>query len=58
MDFLSVDDDYMIAHVHVRGECRSMLAPKHACHASRKAPQGLAFGVHEVPFLLHISWFL
>ena len=34
-----------------------MLSTQHACHLGRQAPEGLAFGVHEVPFLLHIGWF-
>ena len=37
---------------------RPMLAPKHPCHAGREASQRFAFGIDQVPFLLHVSWFL
>ena len=56
-DLFRIDDHDMVAHVYVRCEGGRCL-PRSMLPLWPLGAQGLAFGVHEIPFLLHFSWLL
>src|SRR5215208_6727044 len=47
----------MVAHVHIRGEGRTVLSPENARHFRRQASEGLTFRIHQVPGLFHVCRF-
>ncbi len=52
-DFFSIDDDHVIAGVHVGGEGRLVLAPQHMGDAGEQTACRLTCGIHHVPVVLH-----
>ena len=56
-DLGGVHDDDVVAHIHVAGKRRLVLAAQHACHLGGHAAQHQAVGVDDVPGALDIAWF-
>ena len=54
LDFLTVDHDNIVAHIHVRREGRLVLATQAHCDNRRKTAQNNAFSVDNDPFLVDI----
>jgi len=51
-DLFSIDDDYVVAAVDVRGEARLGLATEDVGNAGGQTSYGLILGINEHPFLL------
>ena len=56
LDLVGIDDDHIVAHVHVRCEGRLVLAAQAHRDDRRKTTQNNAFGVNQDPFLVDIRW--
>lgn len=56
-DLLRIDDDHIIASVHVRGEDGLGLTAKNRSDFGREATQCLAFGIHKDPLFSDVFWF-
>ena len=54
LDFVSVDHDDIVAHVHVRGERRFVLATQTHGDDRGKTAQNNALGVDQDPFLVDV----
>jgi hypothetical protein len=56
LDFFSVNDDHVVAHIHVWCERRLVLATQAHGDDARKTAQNNAFSVDDDPFLVDIAW--
>ena len=54
---LAVDDDHMVAAVHMGGKDGLVLTPEQNGGLGSHAAQGLAGGVNDVPFAVNLTGF-
>ena len=57
LDFIGVDDDNIVAHIHMRGKSRLVLAAQAHCDDRRQTAQNDAFGINQEPLFVDISRF-
>ena len=57
MYLVGIDNNYIVAGVHVRREFRLVLAAQTAGYLGRKAPKCLAVGINDIPVAIHLMRF-
>ena len=56
LNFVSIDNDYVVATIHVRSERRLVFATQTCCNNRCKTAQNNALGVDDDPLLVDVCW--